>query len=282
MFKATFIDQTNEFQARLVHEQVDEITAYGNEQVQRVEATGLEQVQAVQTAGAVQRTSIEDIATHPDQPGDDGYWYIWDATTGVYVKSDKSCLGPKGDTGDTGPSGPAGFDAEVTAENITAALGYTPAAPDGDYELIETITLAEDTERIVRTQEPDGTVYAFRAFGIVVSSKTGVVNSGLNVIVSSGNDRLNSGFINSIISTGGERFGYCEVAIINGVWTAAGSGAVNGYTWTVTSLTGQSPAYAFKRLATVYPSASQILIQINISGAVIPAGTVIEIYGVRA
>lgn len=38
--------------------------------------------------------------------------------------------GPKGDTGATGatgPAGPAGSDANVTAENITAALGYTPA-----------------------------------------------------------------------------------------------------------------------------------------------------------
>ena len=38
--------------------------------------------------------------------------------------------GPKGDTGDTGPQGtpgPAGSDANVTAENIQSALGYTPA-----------------------------------------------------------------------------------------------------------------------------------------------------------
>ena len=37
--------------------------------------------------------------------------------------------GPKGDPGDVGPpgpAGPAGSDASVTAENITAALGYTP------------------------------------------------------------------------------------------------------------------------------------------------------------
>ena len=38
--------------------------------------------------------------------------------------------GPKGDTGDTGPQGipgPAGSDANITAENIQSALGYTPA-----------------------------------------------------------------------------------------------------------------------------------------------------------
>ena len=40
--------------------------------------------------------------------------------------------GPKGDTGLTGPQGPKGdpgSDAEVTAENIASALGYTPANP---------------------------------------------------------------------------------------------------------------------------------------------------------
>lgn len=35
-------------------------------------------------------------------------------------------VGPKGDTGATGPQGAPGSDASVTAENIQAALGYTP------------------------------------------------------------------------------------------------------------------------------------------------------------
>ena len=34
--------------------------------------------------------------------------------------------GPKGDTGATGPQGAPGSDASVTADNIQAALGYTP------------------------------------------------------------------------------------------------------------------------------------------------------------
>lgn len=34
--------------------------------------------------------------------------------------------GPKGDTGPTGPQGAPGSDASVTADNIQAALGYTP------------------------------------------------------------------------------------------------------------------------------------------------------------
>lgn len=44
------------------------------------------------------------------------------------LKGETGPQGPKGDTGATGPQGPAGSDADVTAENITAALGYTPAS----------------------------------------------------------------------------------------------------------------------------------------------------------
>lgn len=41
-------------------------------------------------------------------------------------KGDTGATGPKGDTGATGPKGAPGSDASVTAENIQAALGYTP------------------------------------------------------------------------------------------------------------------------------------------------------------
>lgn len=45
--------------------------------------------------------------------------------------------GPKGDTGETGPQGPAGSDASVTARNIEAALGYTPADAETVNQLSE-------------------------------------------------------------------------------------------------------------------------------------------------
>ena len=38
--------------------------------------------------------------------------------------------GPKGDKGDTGPKGDDGSDANVTAQNIKKALGYTPVSTD--------------------------------------------------------------------------------------------------------------------------------------------------------
>lgn len=47
-------------------------------------------------------------------------------SSGSGTKGDK---GEKGDKGDTGAQGPAGSDANVTADNIAAALGYTPIKP---------------------------------------------------------------------------------------------------------------------------------------------------------
>ena len=64
-------------------------------------------------------------------------------------KGDPGVQGPKGEPGEQGPKGDPGSDANVTAANIEAALGYKPA--DGaDFELIETITLTEGTSYIVR------------------------------------------------------------------------------------------------------------------------------------
>lgn len=45
------------------------------------------------------------------------------------VKGEKGERGDKGDKGNTGAQGPAGSDANVTAANIQAALGYTPVKP---------------------------------------------------------------------------------------------------------------------------------------------------------
>jgi hypothetical protein len=55
----------------------------------------------------------------------DGLPYVKDET-GV-VASLKGEVGPQGEQGIQGPQGEPGSDAEVTSENIIAALGYTPA-----------------------------------------------------------------------------------------------------------------------------------------------------------
>ena len=51
-------------------------------------------------------------------------------------KGDQGEQGPKGDQGEQGPKGDPGSDATVTAENITAALGYAPAKKPAYGKLI--------------------------------------------------------------------------------------------------------------------------------------------------
>ena len=155
-------------------------------------------------------------------------------------------------------------------------------AKENAYELMETITVSEAVSSIVRTQAADGTPYALRSVGIIVSAKTGAINSGITLYAKKDTVALNSGFISNVIQTAGERYGYAEVGIVNGTWSANGCVATSGYTWTANQVTGQSSGNAFKHTEKDYPYANQIEIRANTAEATIPAGTVIEIYGVKA
>lgn len=197
----------------------------------------------------------------------------------VIPRGDK---GERGEQGIPGPQGEPGSDADVTAENIQSALGYTPAKPKGVYELIETITLTENTTSVIRTQEPDGTPYAFKAIGVVVQAEVGSVNSGITVLGNYESTRLQATFINGAISNTIKKYGYAQIYPDWGVWTAIGSTAVNGFSWTVTQMTGYSPAQAFSVKESENPYCTQVTLVVNTSGATIPTGTIIQIYGVRA
>ena len=59
-----------------------------------------------------------------------------------------------------------GSDATVTKDAVVSALGYEPEKPEGEYELIETITIAAKMS-VSRDVEPDGTAYRFKALRVI-------------------------------------------------------------------------------------------------------------------
>nr|DAF81188.1 MAG TPA: collagen triple helix repeat protein [Caudoviricetes sp.] len=79
-------------------------------------------VDAVLKAGA----GVEEAATHLPYVGDDGHWYMWDATQRKYVDSGASATGPQGPTGpkgDTGATGPKGDTGATGPEGDTGPQG---------------------------------------------------------------------------------------------------------------------------------------------------------------
>ena len=71
--------------------------------------------------------------------GSNGNWYIGTEDTGKPSRGEKGEPGAKGDKGDPGS------DASVTAANIKAALGYTPADSE-DIPTVPTTDIAANTE----------------------------------------------------------------------------------------------------------------------------------------
>lgn len=142
---------------------------------------------------------------------------------------------------------------------------------DKEYELIEEITLTENVTQIIRTDEPDGTAYAFEGVAIKINR----TNTGEGVVyVYSGSTVVGW----SYLSKSGQYFA-CETFSLHGYWQnyrySASSGH-NDYGGIVP--TGDSRFLKIKKVAGQYVSK----IQITLSNAELGIGTKISIYGVRA
>lgn len=285
MFHATFIKENNEFKAQIVHEQVDEITAEGTRQKEIVETAGSAQVAAVTAEGTAQKSAIEYYCTEQEavidgkvtaatDAADDAITARGQAETAAQTATQKAAEAAEHDI--------LTQTAFTDAQQAQARENINAEKSKGVYELIETITLTEDATSVVRTQEPDGTPYAFKAIGVVVQAEVGSGNCGINVLGNYGSTRLQSAFINGAISNSIKKYGYAQIYPDWGAWTAIGSTAVNGFTWTVTQMTGYSPGQAFSVKESENPYCTQMVMQVNIPGVTIPTGTVISVYGVRA
>lgn len=149
--------------------------------------------------------------------------YQWDVDKAAWVnvgalkgpKGDTGAQGPQGDTGPAGPQGPQGEKGPQGSQGARGAAGIvvstteptdeshpvwvnpegenTPLPGDSRFELIETITIAEDTNIIERTAEPDGTAYNFHSMALRVTFPTSKAESSVtNFRVSMFVDKTNT------------------------------------------------------------------------------------------
>lgn len=175
--------------------------------------------------------------------------------------------GDKGDTGDPGgqgPKGDPGSDAEVTAANVEAALGYKPA--DGaDFELIETITLTEGTSYIVRN-------VSLRTIYVEIETPDTATANGEDeyVVLNIGSAQL-SMYCGKIVVAGDKRYAKLLVEQKGGKYMVTVYGSGNP--------TNALSAY-FQHNA-IGVDGDKIS-KIHFTNSQLPVGTIIKIYGVSA
>lgn len=142
---------------------------------------------------------------------------------------------------------------------------------DKPYELIEEITLTENVTQIIRTDEPDGTAYAFERVAIKIN-RTNTGEGG--VYVYSGSTVLGW----SYLSKSGQYFA-CETFSLHGYWQNYRYSASSGHNdYDSIAPSGDSRFLKIKKVAGQYVSK----IRITLSNAELGIGTKISIYGVRA
>lgn len=137
---------------------------------------------------------------------------------------------------------------------------------DKAYELIEEITLTEDTAVILRTAEPDGTLYKFRSVMIFVQTSASVVSSWVdNYVNSDAGDKIYYGFT----TTSKDNFSIVSMFDVYG-------GFLRGFGQAGGTLIGlRNATFA----ATKNPVSNYIA---SLDLRSYKANTVVQIYGVRA
>lgn len=268
--------------------------------------------------------------------------------------------GKDGTPGVKGDKGDPGSDANVTAANIEAALGYAPAkvpisqswgivnnmngeialnpasnntitsrstrqpitagnfdyavkaamcdgkgaawtsaeqaaarsrmGVDKPYELVEEIVFDEDASRLERTMSPDGTPYSFIAMKVQILNMP-TEKTGINALMYMGDSEhpeyiyFYISITNTVASQSNTAYG--EAVLRGGYWQAiqkgnssAGSITPNGSFKVALAIT--EPSAGFRLTTADVPSIESLRIMPYTGEKVIPAGTTIRIYGVRA
>lgn len=148
--------------------------------------------------------------------------------------------------------------------------GWSYPVGDGVYELIETATVGEAAV-FKRTAEPDGTPYAFRSLFVTVNTNGGAYSGSLYVY----NDGavVGTGYYGA--TTAKNKFAL-EVVPSRGFWLSYIHAATSsGVRYDPMSI---AHTYLLSNSVRQYP----VIDQLDSGPAAIPAGSVIQIWGVRA
>lgn len=96
------------------------------------------------------------------------------------------------------------------------------------FELIEDITLTEDTALIERSTEPDNTPYNFSDVLIQIFATTGTANGNTNITIN--DDAPPIGYISGSVNNSGDRYSYVLIYNHHGLVTAISKiGAASPY-----------------------------------------------------
>lgn len=234
----------------------------------------------------------------PSEPGEDGGFYVphvdadgnlsWTASGEDMPSVDSvNIKGAKGDKGDPGAPGKDGVDATpytlptasadvkggvMIGEGLRMDGEKVRVVPEGEYELIETITLEEEIVLITRTQEPNGDEYDFQKMYIQVLTPRAQTNA-IAYITANSYITL-APMINAINTYEQGGIGQALIEVKNGMLDGYGIGAKNA------STSAQLYRYCFMRTT---PEGHKSIFDMSIrSTDNMPIGTIIKIWGVRA
>lgn len=207
-------------------------------------------------------------------------------------KGDKGDTGATGATGPQGPAGPAGADAPPYTLPVASAdtlggvkvgtgLRITDGKLDveeGQLVLVATITIEEEVARFDKTTEQDKTPFKFSAVSLRAHFPPCAYTGNMMISVTFGGDwrKAITSYFLSPYDASSEKHGYSKTWLSNGRWRS-------GW-WTCAKAIGEfSNYYENPVRQEQYGESDGYITMISfIHDKGIPAGTVFEIWGVRA
>ncbi len=163
------------------------------------------------------------------------------------------------------------------AQQAEEAAAAAQAAVQGSYELVETFTTQAELTSISRTQWPDGTPYAFKAVYATMVIPAAPMAGSINIYSLDKATTVGMLGIASALHATTSRIVNYYTYQIHGLWETHGGSVGGNY--------GSGDNRYFRDvpiLVSEHPVINRVNILVITTGAVIPAGTTIKIYGVRA